>query len=87
MTKRIAIVGAGITGLVTAYHLDQRPEFEPVLLEKRDRPGGRIDSIRREGYLLERGPHTIVEKNIETARLIDDLGLESEMVVAGGEAD
>ncbi|MEA1671818.1 flavin monoamine oxidase family protein [Nitrospirillum sp. BR 11163] len=43
--RRVAILGAGIAGLVTAYELE-RAGFEVVVLEARARVGGRTWSIR-----------------------------------------
>ena len=42
---RVVVLGAGIAGLVTAFEL-QRTGFEVVVLEARDRPGGRSWTLR-----------------------------------------
>src|SRR5215475_9524421 len=44
--KKVAILGAGIAGLVAAYEL-RKAGFDCTLLEARDRPGGRNWSVRR----------------------------------------
>jgi len=43
---KVAILGAGIAGLVAAYEM-RKAGFECTVLEARDRPGGRNWSIRR----------------------------------------
>src|SRR5262245_5137455 len=43
--QRIVVVGAGIAGLVTAWELD-RAGHDVTILEARDRPGGRIETLR-----------------------------------------
>ncbi|MDE1145820.1 MAG: FAD-dependent oxidoreductase [Azospirillaceae bacterium] len=43
--RRVAVLGAGISGLVTAYELE-RAGFDVVVLEARDRVGGRTWSVR-----------------------------------------
>lgn len=83
---RVAVIGAGITGLTTAYRLQQRGARVHVY-EAGEQPGGRIGTVERDGYLLERGPHTLLERNMATVRLIDDLGLSDAMVVADEEAN
>ena len=49
------IVGAGISGLTTAYALLQRqPDLELLVLESADRPGGKIWTEKTpEGYFCE----------------------------------
>ena len=44
-TTRIAIVGAGLSGLYAAYLLEQQSIKDYVLLEARDTLGGRIASV------------------------------------------
>jgi len=46
---RVAIVGAGLAGLVAAYELE-RDGIEVVLLEARERAGGRVQTARNAFY-------------------------------------
>jgi len=46
---RVAIVGAGLAGLIAAYELE-RDGIEVVLLEARERPGGRVHTSRNPFY-------------------------------------
>jgi oxygen-dependent protoporphyrinogen oxidase len=87
MTERVAIIGGGITGLTTAYHLSSADGVEPIVFEAADGPGGVVQTRRIDGYLMEAGPHTILQRNRATADLIDDLGLRDEMVETPSEAN
>src|SRR5204863_6672725 len=53
----VAVVGAGIAGLVIAYRL-ARAGARVVVLEELDAPGGVIRSQRWEGALVEGGPNS-----------------------------
>lgn len=53
-TPSIAIIGAGLTGLSCAYHLEKEG-YAPTLFEKQDRPGGRIQSENVDGFILDCG--------------------------------
>jgi monoamine oxidase len=62
----IGIAGAGIAGLVTGLEL-QRAGHTVSIFEARSRTGGRIQSISREGMIVECGPefiHGNLEKTI-----------------------
>ncbi|MFB6373274.1 MAG: protoporphyrinogen oxidase [Bradymonadaceae bacterium] len=83
--QRIAVIGAGISGLTTALRLDQHGADVSVF-EATERAGGPIQTADEDGYRLERGPHTILERNLETTDLIDVLGLEPELVEANEDA-
>src|ERR1700749_1983629 len=74
--KSIAIIGAGITGLTTAFYLKRRGAAGTVY-EGSGRVGGVIQSVRQDGFLAEAGPNTILETSPKITQLIRDAGLES----------
>src|SRR4030065_728763 len=51
------IVGAGISGLSCAWFLRERGHRIRVL-EAGPRPGGTIQSVHQDGFLIEAGPNT-----------------------------
>src|SRR6266478_7026260 len=74
--KSVAIIGAGITGLTSAFYL-KRKGIPVTVYEGSGRVGGVIQSLRQEGYLAEFGPNTILETSPEITQLIGDAGLQS----------
>ena len=55
--KRVVILGAGIAGLTAAYELNNAG-YEVILLEPKDRAGGRSYTVRR-GYTIEENTGTV----------------------------
>jgi len=74
--KTVAIIGGGITGLTAAFQLRQK-NIPVTLYEASRRVGGVIQSIRRDGYLAEYGPNSILDTSPKIGALIRDLDLES----------
>ncbi len=72
--KSVAIIGAGITGLTTAFYLKRRG-VPVALYEGSDRVGGVIQSSRRDGFLSEAGPNTLLETSPKIAQLVLDADL------------
>jgi protoporphyrinogen/coproporphyrinogen III oxidase len=72
----IAIIGAGITGLTAAFYL-KRKGIPVTVFEAGRRAGGVIQSLRRDGYLAESGPNTILETSPKIRQLIEDAGLQA----------
>ena len=73
--RSVAIIGGGITGLTAAFRLRQR-NVPVTLYEAAGRVGGVIQTVRRDGYLAEYGPNSILETSPKISALIRDVGLE-----------
>lgn len=77
-TLDVVIVGAGITGLTAAWNVVGEGASVEVL-EAGQRVGGVIASERVDGFLIERGPATMMSSpTLDT--LVAELGLEREVV-------
>jgi len=72
----VAIIGGGITGLTAAFYL-KRKGVSVTVYEASGRVGGVIQSLRKDGYLAEFGPNTILETSPKIAQLVCDAGLQS----------
>ncbi len=79
MSKKIAIVGGGISGLSLAYTLMKRG-LDVTLYEKNERAGGCIHTGSEAGYLFEYGPNSTMNSNDEIDSLCKELGLEGERI-------
>src|SRR5712672_3093049 len=72
----VAIIGAGITGRTAAFYL-KRTGVPVTVYEANCRVGGVIQSLRKDGYLAEFGPNTLLETSPKIAQLVRDAGLQS----------
>ena len=72
----VAVIGGGITGLTAAFRL-RKAGIPITLYEASDRAGGVIRSVRRDGFLAECGPNTILEISPLISDLVRDAGLSS----------
>ena len=82
--NKIAIIGAGISGLSTAYAVERLAseaglEVEVTVFEREDRTGGKIWSIKEEGYLCEWGPNGFLDSKPMTLELCDQLGIRGRL--------
>jgi len=79
--KRLLVIGGGLAGLNAAYQA-QRAGAEVRVLELSDRAGGVVQSERKDGFLYETGPNTLLNRDAALQKLIAELGLENEIVAA-----
>jgi oxygen-dependent protoporphyrinogen oxidase len=84
--KSVAIIGAGITGLTAAFYL-KRAGWNVAVFEAGNRAGGVIQSIRKDGFLAEFGPNTILETSPKIKQLVIDAGLESRKLATDPKAE
>jgi phytoene desaturase len=65
--RRVAVIGAGFGGLALAVRL-QAAGIPTVLLEARDRPGGRAYVYQQDGFTFDAGPTVVTDRSA-----LDDL--------------
>lgn len=83
--KKIAIIGGGITGLSAAFYLEKEMkknglQVDCTLIEASPRLGGKIQTIHKDGYVIERGPDSFLERKKSATELAKDLGLEDRLI-------
>lgn len=83
--KKVVIVGGGITGLSTAYYLNKEIKeknlpIEIKLIEAGNKLGGKIETVSRDGFTVERGPDSFLERKKSAFELIQDLGIEDRLI-------
>ena len=84
--SRVAVIGGGITGLTAAHRLVEQG-YEVSLFEAADRVGGVIQTIRRDGFLAECGPNTLLETSPKISQLLKDLDLEKRRLDPNPDSD
>jgi protoporphyrinogen/coproporphyrinogen III oxidase len=81
----VLVIGGGISGLTTAFHLGRKGRRVAVL-EASGRVGGSIETVSESAWRFEMGPNTVVESHESVGRLIRDCGLEGEKITAAATA-
>ncbi|MBI1922085.1 MAG: protoporphyrinogen oxidase [Geobacter sp.] len=82
---KVVIAGAGISGLATAYMLERLAQsaqipLEIKVLESDARVGGKIWSIREEGFICEWGPNGFLDNKPQTLELCGRLGIRGSLL-------
>ncbi|MEE2755148.1 MAG: protoporphyrinogen oxidase [Myxococcota bacterium] len=78
---KVAVIGGGISGLAATYRL-QRAGFDALCLEGAHRAGGKIESERADGFLVEHGPNGFLSSRTAVTRLARDVGLGDRILAA-----
>ncbi|KAF0822069.1 protoporphyrinogen oxidase [Cytobacillus firmus] len=83
--QKVIVAGGGITGLAAAYYLQKEAKekglaLDVKLIEASHRLGGKIQTIIRDGFVIERGPDSFLARKQSAARLAREAGLEKELV-------
>lgn len=86
MSKTVVVIGAGISGLTTAYLLSKKG-IDVRIIEKKSVVGGSIESVNENGFLFDRGPNSALETTPVIAQLIEELNLHDELLYANKEAN
>jgi oxygen-dependent protoporphyrinogen oxidase len=90
MTRRVAILGGGIAGVTAAWQLAQRArqqgDVEAVLFEASTRLGGIVETVLRDGFVVDCGPDGWVTEKPWARELARELGLHGKLI-ASNDAD
>lgn len=90
-SRDLVIIGGGITGLSAAYYAVKQAEergqtLSVTVVESASRLGGKIETLRKEGCVIEKGPDSFLARKLPMIDLARDLGLESELVATNPHA-
>ncbi len=83
--KRVAVIGGGIAGLAAAYRLIELAAARAIplhvsLFERGARLGGALETIVRDGFVIETGADSILTEKPAAANLAKRIGLEPELI-------
>lgn len=56
---KVVIIGAGLTGLSTAYHLEKKGFTDFIIVEKEAQPGGLCRSVKQDGFTFDYSGHLL----------------------------
>src|SRR5262245_28905233 len=81
----VTIIGGGITGLATAFYLQQKSQAlgKPInytLLEQEARFGGKIVTTTMDEFVIEGGPDSFITMKPWGMQLCRDLGLTQKLI-------
>ncbi|GGV57929.1 MULTISPECIES: protoporphyrinogen/coproporphyrinogen oxidase [Streptomyces] len=77
--ERVIVVGAGIAGTACAFRL-QQAGADVLLLERGPRVGGRMSTVVKNGYRIDRGAILLLSTYTEMLQLIADADLNDHVV-------
>lgn len=78
---RVVIVGGGIAGLTAAYRLQQAAAgLSITLIEAEPRLGGKIQTERPDGFVIEAGPDSFLAAKPAAANLCQELGIDDQII-------
>ncbi len=83
--QKVVIIGGGITGMTTAFYLQKEVEkrklpIEIKLIEASHRLGGKMQTVVKDGFTIERGPDSFLARKLSMSRLAKEVGMEDQLV-------
>lgn len=85
LTKRVAVLGAGLTGLAAAHRVSELAKqrgqsVQVTVFEAGTRPGGLVGTVRIGNYLVDTGADSFLTNKPAAVGLCRRLGLEDQLV-------
>ena len=79
---KIVVLGAGISGLATAYWLAKQG-YDIKIIESKGEPGGSMESREENGFLIDYGPNSGLYTTPLIGQLVRELGIDDQFIYAG----
>jgi oxygen-dependent protoporphyrinogen oxidase len=83
MSIRVAVIGAGISGLAAGLQL-KNVGLNPVIFESEPSVGGRMGSENVDGFIIEKAAYTFPEFHLNITKCLTELGLADTLVKTPG---
>lgn len=80
-SRSALVIGAGLAGLSAGYRLRQAG-FDVKVLEKLQRVGGRVHTVRAGPYVIDSGPDAMTDGYATYKQLATDVGLGDQLVMS-----
>ncbi|WP_456426973.1 protoporphyrinogen oxidase [Desulfurobacterium sp.] len=79
--KKVAVVGAGVSGLSTAFYIEKfgGDNVSVTIFEKENVPGGKMLTVQKDGFIIETGPNGFLDNKPYTLDLVKDLKIEDRL--------
>lgn len=87
----VVIIGGGISGLSAAFYThrllkEAGVQVNMTVLEKDREWGGKVQTIRQDGFVMEKGPDSFLARKTPIIDLTRELGLEDTLVATNPQA-
>lgn len=81
---RIVIIGGGISGLSSAFYLQREAErlgrqVRLTIVDEAPVLGGKINTLKRDGFVIEKGPDSFLARKRAIIDLAEELGIDGEL--------
>lgn len=85
MSKRIVVIGGGMTGLSAAFWAMHEArqngvDAEVTVIEQADTFGGKVRTVVKDGFVMEHGPDSFLGRKLPMLELVRALGFEDQLV-------
>jgi len=83
--RKVLVAGGGISGLSAAFYLqkscaERGIPVEVTVAERSGRFGGKIETLRKDGFVIEKGPDSFLARKLPIIDLTRELGLEEQLM-------
>ena len=83
--KKVIVVGGGMAGSSATFYLQKWVKekglpIETLLIEGKDRLGGKVQTVVKDGFVVERGPDSYLKRKQSMTKLVEELGLGDKIV-------